>query len=355
MPESQNIEYKESWRDEYIKWVCGFANAQGGKIFIGVDDKGHVVGLQNAKKLMEDIPNKIRDALGLLVEYHYRTGSTKQLLQGTALTQFLLNKTGTKWDAIPVDCVDFRDLDKESFGIFRREAKKSGRMTAQDLSMTDEELLDSLNLVVDGKLTRAAILLFHRRPERWFGGALPKDSMREAVYNALMHSNYSSGVPIQIRIHKDEVLISNDCVFPANWTAETLMRRHRSEQYNPRIANAFFRAGYVEAWGRGIENMCKLCKDYGVKTEYTVHPGDVMLAFFAKAEAPMENVTEKTTKKTAEKILRLLREKPSLTNKELAEKCGITEDGVYYQTKKMKSKGILRRIGGDKGGLWEIL
>jgi ATP-dependent DNA helicase RecG len=101
--------------------------------------------------------------------------------------------------------------------------------------------------------------------------------------------------------------------------------------------------------------MCKLCKDYGVKTEYTVHPGDVMLAFFAKAEAPMENVTEKTTEKTAEKILCFLRENPSLTNKELAEKCGITEDGVYYQTKKMKSKGILRRIGGDKGGRWEIL
>lgn len=191
-------------KSRYVNGVKNnsFANAQGGKIFIGVDDKGHVVGLQNAKKLMEDIPNKIRDALGLFVdvnllsvnfkeyieisvvpstypvnykgEYHYRTGSTKQLLQGTALTQFLLNKTGTKWDAIPVDCVDFRDLDKESFGIFRREAKKSGRMTAQDLSMTDEELLDSLNLVVDGKLTRAAILLFHRRPERWFGGAFVK-------------------------------------------------------------------------------------------------------------------------------------------------------------------------------------
>ena len=202
MPESQNIEYKESWRDEYIKWICGFANAQGGKIFVGVDDKGHVIGLQNAKKLMEDIPNKVRDALGLLVdvnllsvdskecieisispstypvnykgEYHYRTGSTKQLLQGASLTQFLLNKTGTKWDAVPVDGVSFRDLDKESFDIFRREAKKSGRMTAQDLSMTDEELLDSLNLIVDGKLTRAAVLLFHRKPEKWFGGAYVK-------------------------------------------------------------------------------------------------------------------------------------------------------------------------------------
>ena len=35
MSESQNIEYKESWRDEYLKWVCGFANAQGGTIYIG--------------------------------------------------------------------------------------------------------------------------------------------------------------------------------------------------------------------------------------------------------------------------------------------------------------------------------
>lgn len=56
MAESQNVEYKESWRDEYLKWVCGFANAQGGIIYIGIDDAGNVVGLKNIKKLMEDIP-----------------------------------------------------------------------------------------------------------------------------------------------------------------------------------------------------------------------------------------------------------------------------------------------------------
>ena len=48
--ESQNIEYKESWRDEYLKWICGFANAQGGSIFIGVNDKKEVVGVENSKK-----------------------------------------------------------------------------------------------------------------------------------------------------------------------------------------------------------------------------------------------------------------------------------------------------------------
>ncbi len=53
--ESQNIEFKESWRDEYQKWICGFANAQGGVLYVGVKDNGEVCGLQDAKKLMEDI------------------------------------------------------------------------------------------------------------------------------------------------------------------------------------------------------------------------------------------------------------------------------------------------------------
>ena len=56
--ESQNIEFKESWRDEYIKWICGFANAQGGTLFIGVKDDGSVCGVQDSKKLMEDIPEE---------------------------------------------------------------------------------------------------------------------------------------------------------------------------------------------------------------------------------------------------------------------------------------------------------
>ncbi|MGY6522745.1 MAG: AlbA family DNA-binding domain-containing protein, partial [Mongoliitalea sp.] len=43
--ESQNIEFKVTWKDEYLKWICGFANASGGTIFIGKDDTGNVVDL----------------------------------------------------------------------------------------------------------------------------------------------------------------------------------------------------------------------------------------------------------------------------------------------------------------------
>ena len=81
MSESQNIEYKESWRDEYLKWICGFANARlttkfpawGGTIFIGIDDSGNVVGVKDCKKLMEDIPNKIQAGLGIVADVNKKS------------------------------------------------------------------------------------------------------------------------------------------------------------------------------------------------------------------------------------------------------------------------------------------
>ncbi len=75
--ENQNIEYKESWRDEYIKWISGFANANGGKIYIGINDNGIVTGITDAKRLLEDIPNKTKDILGILVDVNLKTKAKK--------------------------------------------------------------------------------------------------------------------------------------------------------------------------------------------------------------------------------------------------------------------------------------
>lgn len=173
MVESQNIEWKESWRDEYLKWICGFANAQGGKIYIGIEDTGKVIGIQNGKKLLEEIPNKIQTNLGFLAdvnllskngfeyieinvspssypvsykgEYHFRSGNTRQVLRGMALTEFISSKTGIRWEDSIVEGVSIEDLDKESFDIFRREAVRNKRMTKADLNMSNAELLDSLD------------------------------------------------------------------------------------------------------------------------------------------------------------------------------------------------------------------
>ena len=72
MPEAQNVEYKQNWHDDYLKWIVGFANANGGTIYIGKDDRGKVVGLQDYKKLLEDLPNKVWDKLGVMVEVNLR-------------------------------------------------------------------------------------------------------------------------------------------------------------------------------------------------------------------------------------------------------------------------------------------
>ena len=80
MNESQNTEFKRSWHDDYLKWICGFANAIGGIIFIGKDDNGNVVGLSDYTKLMEDIPNKIRNALGIICDVQLHEENSKKLI-----------------------------------------------------------------------------------------------------------------------------------------------------------------------------------------------------------------------------------------------------------------------------------
>ena len=130
MSEDQTREYKESWRDEHLKWICGFANAQGGALEIGKNDAGKVIGLPDAPRLLVDLPNKIRDVLGIIPsvnletevgrefiriivnpsptpisykgEYFFRSGATNQTLKGSSLDQFLLRKQGKTWDGVPV-------------------------------------------------------------------------------------------------------------------------------------------------------------------------------------------------------------------------------------------------------------
>ena len=200
--EQQNIEWKESWREEYFKWICGFANAQGGRIYIGKDDRGQVVGITNGRKLLEDLPNQVRDLLGILVDvnrhteagldyleiiiepypypisyrgqYHYRSGSTKQELKGAALDKFLLQKQGKRWDGVPVPGVTAADLDAGAVELFRQRAARSGRVDADVLHDTNAALLDNLHLTDGLYLKRAAVLLFHPTPEKFVTGAYVK-------------------------------------------------------------------------------------------------------------------------------------------------------------------------------------
>lgn len=201
MPEQHNIEYKRSWHNDYLKWVCGFANAQGGVIFIGKDDVGNVVHLADFKKLMDEIPNKIRNLMGITAEvnlledngsqfieivvpsysvpislrgrYYYRSGSTKLELTGASLNEFLLGKSGKTWDDVLEQRATFDDIDEQSIAVYLKAAKKAGRLPENE-ELPIPELLEKLRLTEKGQLKRAAIILFAKEPGKFYPNTFVK-------------------------------------------------------------------------------------------------------------------------------------------------------------------------------------
>lgn len=445
MQENQNIEWKETWRDEYLKWICGFANAHGGKIYIGVKDNGDVVGVHDSRNLLEDIPNKVKDILGIIVdvnllteddkkyieicvpssdypvnyrgEYHYRSGSTKQQLTGQALNQFLLRKTGITWDSVPVYGVAVNDMRNDSFDIFREQAVLSKRLDEKDIKASNEHLLDSLNLIDNGTLKRAAILLFHHNPEKWIPGAyvkigffesdaelryqdeihgslisqadkvvdliftkylkadisysgvtrvetypFPKEAIREAVFNAIAHKFYGTLIPIQIKVYTDRIYISNDCILPEGWTVADLMGQHRSKPYNPLIANTFFRAGFIEAWGRGIEKIKVSCLEAGnPMPEYTIKQEEITVmfksvaAFTDQLTDQTDQLTDQTNDETiSARILQVILEDPKISQSKIADKLGEKISTIKYYMGKMEQSGEITRNGNNRKGKWIV-
>ena len=456
MKESQTIEFKETWHDEYLKWLCGFANAEGGILSIGRNDQGVSIGVPNAAKLMEDLPNKIRDTLGIMAdvrlkqdggkevieiqvdpypapisykgEFHYRSGSTKQVLKGAALERFLLSKQGRHWDGVPVPYVTEDDLDADAFKNFRQTAAKSGRMGPTVLEDPPHCILENLNLLEGGLLRRAAVLLFHENPERFIPGAyvkigffrtdadlayqdevhgplftqahktldllltkymkayihyegltrverflFPPEALRELILNALVHRDYGSGTPVQIRVYEDQLWIANDGLLPAGWTIEHLLSSHTSKPHNPLIAGAFFRTGDIESWGRGIDKVRAACRQSGTEFPAFRFESTGLVVFF-KSRVPTEaslaasdnarsavSSGEKWGEKWGEQlgkhalpILKLIAENNRITIVSLSKATGLSTSGVEKIINRLKEHGLLRRIGPAKGGHWEV-
>ena len=274
-------------------------------------------------------------------------------------------------------------------------------------------LLEKLRLYEGSYLKRAAVLLFHPDPERYVTGAfvkigffrenmdlvyqdevhgnlfqqiaklmdllctkymkavityegiqrietlpMPREALREALLNACINKDYAEPSPIQIRVYENKLEIINGGVLPEGWTVETLLSSHRSMPYNPDIANTFFRAGEIEAWGRGIERIITACKNEGFSTpEFRYDASGIWTTFkFKYPERATIQSDQKTTQKTTQNlteqqqaILSFLKEHPEATRKEISKSLSnITEDGVKYNLSRLQELGLLKRTGGSK-------
>lgn len=439
MAEDQNIEYKESWRDEYLKWICGFANAQGGKIFIGINDNGDVTGVDDYKKLLEDIPNKSISHLGLMLDvnhltknkkhfieisvqpssvpisyagrYYYRSGSTKQELKGNALHQFLMKKIGMSWEQRPIPEATIKDIDESAIRNFIQKAYTNHRI-ADNASQTDTiTFLKNLDLINDnGELLLAALLLFGQKPTRYsqsayfkigrFGkseadllfqdivegnilemadkvmailegkyltrpisykGLLriepleyPEPALREAILNAIIHKDYSE-TTIFLSIYDHKLTIWNPGRLPDSWNAGVLKAPHHSRPRNRCIADVFFKAGYIESWGRGIRVILESCKEAGLPEPIIEEYLDGVQVTFLKDTYSEEYLRTLDINERQVKAVLYVKEKKSIKSSEYQLLNDVGKSVATDELRDLIDKNILEKQGSTGRGTKFVL
>ncbi|HEY4481457.1 MAG TPA: ATP-binding protein, partial [Candidatus Brocadiaceae bacterium] len=206
---------------------------------------------------------------------------------------------------------------------------------------------------------------------------IPFEALREAIANAIIHRDYSMrGTSLMVEVYDDRVEIINPGVFPG---AQKKDFGKISVRRNEHIADLFFRMDKVERAGTGIRRMKEAMATAELPAPHIRQTDFYTITFKRPVEMGVEKGAEDTTQKTAEKttqkrlveglaerlverlvesqqrILKLTKENPYISKKELAEIIGISTTAIDKNIKQLKKKGLLKRIGPDKGGHWEIV
>lgn len=251
-------------------------------------------------------------------KFYIRSGNAVHEAKGREYDRIVSKRLNISWLDQPVFGMDESVLDPHAIDYFRRKATEVGILGRDSIVVPVPDLLTKLGLMMDGSITRAGALLFHPKPEDLMvgsftkmgmfvdseivvqdiiGGPLvcrfdrlldtlsakylsklitydgwtriendpfPMASLRECIVNALIHNDYSSFNPVQIRVWPEGMMISDSGGIPEGWTEEDLLSTHRSVPVNPKIAYTFFLMGFIENWGRGMERILK---------GYENHPG----------------------------------------------------------------------------------
>lgn len=208
---------------------------------------------------------------------------------------------------------------------------------------------------------------------------LPPESIREAIINSVCHRCYLEHSCVQIAIYDNRVEITSPGMLYGGLTMEQAIAG-RSKIRNVCIAEVFSRMGIIEQWGTGIQRMIQGCREYGVREPEFIDMGDAFRVNFYRSGTETgietkytgtentntgiqtkETGTEKnqmsflnTLSKTERKILEFIMEDSSITQKEIAQKMGMSKNGIRYAMDKLKDRGILEREGATKRGKWII-
>jgi len=342
---------------------------------------------------------------------YIRVGDEDRQLSARELENLILhkNRDRLRWDTETCDKASVDDIGPGKLKSF---LKLCGLKFD-----TIPNSLEKLNLVRDGRLLNAAVLCFARKPEKFFPNArlrcavfgtldttytismqdfygdpfylikkaeeyilehinigmrlegmlrvdvpeINPEAFREAIINAFCHRDYREYDSVNIAIFKDRVEIRSPGLLYGGLTVPDIRKKMVSARRNELLAELFQRSHRIEKWGRGI----KMILEREPLTEFEEIGTVQFVATFRRksyeASPPVsvgENVgetSEKTTQKTTQKILELLVHNPKISRAELAGEIGITADGIKYHLDRLRKQGVVKRIGPDKGGYWEVV
>lgn len=196
------------------------------------------------------------------------------------------------------------------------------------------------------------------------------NGFREILLNSINHKQYEENNPIQISIYDDKMYVWNDGKFPDEIAKQDLFKKHYSKPYNPLIAQTFFKAGFIESWGRGFEKIRKECEEYGsplpeveIKSSGVMVkcvPSKVYMELLDKMKGKNDPVNDLVNDpvnldEIERKILEIIKDNASITRKELSRLLDLSEATIKRKLSNLKQHNVIERLGSDKKGSWRIL
>ena len=271
--ESQTVEWKWAWQDEFLKWLCGYANTDGGILHIGVNDDGFVVGVENSKKMLEALPNKINDRLGILasVQIHKAIGA-ENIRYGVNVPMSVSEKLINQYACglIGIDDIDVSDKRFKSLSIIEKENKIWEDVNGIREYISIEIVKYPFAISCDGKYYKRSGSTLHelngfelqnfllkRAGKTWDSVALPGINVSDLSKEALdefrkkaVKSNRMMESEVNV---SDELLLRNLKLFDGKYLtrAAILLFYPEPEQF---ATGAYIKLGYFSTMGAFGEN-----------------------------------------------------------------------------------------------------
>lgn len=433
--ETEKTELKRILNDSFIKEVVAFLNSMDGTIYIGVEDDGTPVGVNNLDEVLRNIADIVGDQIlpnaqeyvkigtvyekgkhiievnvkkgnGLYYIKKYgrssagcfvRVGSSARSMTEEQIEKRFTAKAMTNFKIIDVEARNqkptFRYLkmlfvneglsvnedtfeenvklktlnnkyniqadllaDENDYSI--KVVKFDGDSKASKIVMRNEYGYKCLIVAMQQAYDYCADVINQTRTEFKNGlrkdiKLFDKDAFREAWFNACLHNDWIDGTPPAIYIFNDRLEIVSTGGLPYNMTKNDFFGGI-SRPVNEVLARIFIQLGLIEQTGHDVS---MVTRQYGKEAfEFLDNFLRVTIPFsYRLEEKTTQKATQKTTQKTEDVLIDLLKSNPKFTRAELAKLLQITEDGVKYHLNKLKKNDVIKRIGSDKSGYWEII